>query len=42
MQDNQKKHIISGMDKLVKSMLKTTMVTVSTQVEDSDYAGGSL
>jgi K+/H+ antiporter YhaU regulatory subunit KhtT len=25
-QDNEKKEILSGMDKLVKSMLKTTMI----------------
>jgi len=33
-QENNKKEIITGMDKLVKSMLKTTMVNQASQTEE--------
>ena len=35
-QENEKREIIAGMDKLVKSMLKTTMVSQAIQTEELD------
>jgi len=35
-QENEKREIITGMDKLVKSMLKTTMVSQSIQTEEPE------
>jgi hypothetical protein len=35
-QENEKREIISGMDKLVKSMLKTTMVSQAIQTEEPE------
>ena len=35
-QENEKREIITGMDKLVKSMLKTTMVSQAIQTEEPE------
>jgi hypothetical protein len=35
-QENEKREIITGMDKLVKSMLKTTMISQAIQTEEPE------
>ena len=35
-QENEKREIITGLDKLVKSMLKTTMVSQAIQTEEPE------